>query len=55
MGKGGLYGGGGMLEVSISESGVNRTSEIFNLKLDSAYDGGGHTCSYGGGVSSESS
>ncbi len=23
-----------MLEVSISESGVNRTSEILNLKLD---------------------
>lgn len=34
MGKGGQYGGGGMLEVSISESGVTRTSEIFNLKLD---------------------
>lgn len=54
MGKGGQYGGGGMLEESISEPGVTRTSEISNLKLDS-YDGGGHTSSYGGGVNSESS
>lgn len=37
------------------ESGGTPTSEIFNLKLDSAYDGGGHTSSYGGGVNSESS